>query len=379
MLTMLGILIGIASVILLTSIGEGTRRYVLGQFTQFGTNILSITPGKVQTSGLPGALGATVRKLTVDDALALRRAPDVEALVPLLAGTARVEGGGRARSVLIVGVTSDVPRVYNFGVRQGTFLPSGDPHAGPPLTVLAPKLKRELFGDANALGERVTIGGRRFQVIGVMESKGEILGFDLDDRAYVPVSQAQSLFKTDALFEIDLKFRLGVDPKDVARSIKSILIDRHRGDEDFTIITQTEMLDVFGRVLGIVSVAVGGIAAISLVVGAIGILTMMWIGVNERVSEIGLALSIGATRRQILTLFLVEAALLSTLGGGLGVAAGLGIAQAARIILPGLPVETPAMYVVAALLVSLSVGLASGALPARRASLLDPIEALRTE
>ena len=378
-LTMLGILIGIASVILLTSVGEGTRRFVIGQFTQFGTNIVAVNPGKTQTSGIPGALGATVRKLTVEDAEAIRRAPSVESLVPVIAGTARVEGGGRARSVLIVGVTSDGPAVFNFNVRQGSFIPPGDPRSGSTVTVLAPKLKRELFGDQNALGEHVRIGGRRFRVIGVMEPKGELLGFDLDDRAYIPVAQAQSLFNTDALWEVDFKFSLGADATEVVAAVREILRDRHGGEEDFTITTQSEMLDAFGRVLGIVSIAVGGIAGISLVVGAIGILTMMWIGVNERTSEIGLALSLGATRAQLLVLFLAEASLLSTLGGAAGVAVGMGIARGAQVFLPGLPVETPVPYVLAALAVSLAVGLASGVLPARRAARLDPIEALRAE
>ena len=379
LLTMLGISIGIASVILLTSVGEGTRRYIFDQFSQFGTNIVLISPGKRQTSGLPGAFGATVRKLTIEDAEALRRVPEVEAVVPLCVGTARVEGNGRARSVLIVGVNHEVPRVYNFGVRQGTFLPAGDPRGGSTIAILAPKLKRELFGDANALGEHVRIGGRRFLVVGIMEPKGELLGFDLDDRAYVPVAQAQSLFDRDGLQEIDVRFSLGADVRDVVAGLRRTLEARHRGEEDFTITTQTEMLDVFGRVLGIVSVAVGGIAGISLVVGAIGILTMMWIGVNERTQEIGLAMSIGATRGQILALFLGEAALLSTFGGAAGVAAGTGIARLGQILLPGLPVETPVAYVVTAIAVSLAVGLASGVLPARRAAALDPIEALRAE
>ena len=378
-LTMLGVLIGIASVILLTSIGEGTRRYVIGQFTQFGTNIMAINPGRTQTSGMPGSLGATVRKLTVDDAEAVRRIPEVEGVVPLIAGTARVEGGERARSVLIVGVTADVPLVFNFQVRQGSFIPVGDPRAGSTVVVLAPKLKREIFGEANALGEHVRVGGRRFRVIGVMEPKGELLGFDLDDRVYIPVSQAQTLFNSDGLWEIDLRFSINAKTEDVVREIRRTLKERHRGEEDFTITTQTEMLDVFGRVLGIVSVAVSGIAAISLVVGAIGILTMMWIGVNERTPEIGVALAVGATRRQVLSLFLAEASLLATLGGAAGVVIGVGIARLGQLLLPGLPVKTPGLYVVAALLVSLVVGLVSGVLPARRAARLDPIEALRTE
>ena len=378
-LTMLGILIGIASVILLTSIGEGTRQYVLNQFTQFGTNIMAITPGRTQTTGIPGALGATIRKLTLEDAEAIRRLPQVENIVPVIAGTARVEGNGRARNVLIAGTNAEVPQVFTIGVRQGSFLPAGDPRTGGTVTVLAPKLKRELFGDANALGEYVRIGGRRFQVIGIMEPKGQILGFDLDDRAYIPIAQAITLFNRSALQEIDLRFHISADPHEVASAVKRVLIDRHRGEEDFTVTTQAEMLDVFGKVLGVVSVAVGGIAAISLVVGAIGILTMMWIGVNERISEIGLAMSIGATRRQILTIFLTEASALSMLGGAAGVAVGIGIARLGQVLLPGLPVVTPVPYVIAALLVSLVVGLASGVLPARRAANLDPIEALRAD
>lgn len=378
-LTMLGILIGIASVILLTSIGEGTRRYIFDEFTSFGTNLIAINPGKVQTSGLPGALGATVRKLTIEDAEALRRIAEVQALVPMIVGTARVEGAGRARSVLILGVNHEVPQVFVFAVRQGTFIPPGDPRQGGTVTVLAPKLKRELFGDANALGEYVRIGGRRFLVIGVMEPKGELLGFDLDDRAYIPVSQARTLFNRDGLYEIDVRFALGADARDVADKIRKVVTERHGGEEDFSVTTQTEMLDVFSRVLSIVSIAVGGIGGISLVVGALGILTMMWIGVNERVSEIGLAMSIGATRGQILSLFLAEAALLSTLGGIGGILTGVGIARLVQIFLPGLPVKTPMAYVLAALLTSIAVGLASGVLPARRAASLDPIEALRTE
>jgi putative ABC transport system permease protein len=378
-LTMLGITIGIASVILLTSIGEGTRSFVFDQFSQFGTNIIAINPGRSATSGIPGALGITIRKLTIEDAEAIRRIPEIQYLLPICIGAARVEGAGRARNVLVVGANHEVPEVFNFGVWQGTFLPPGDARSGTTVAVLAPKLKRELFGDASALGERVKIGGRRFLVTGVMEPKGELLGFDLDDRVYIPIAQALTLFDRDGLQEIDVRFSLGADPKVVADKIRRVLVERHRGEEDFTVTTQTEMLDVFGRVLGIVSVAVGGIAGISLVVGALGILTMMWIGVNERTSEIGLAMSIGATRRQILALFLGEASLLSTIGGGAGIVAGMGIAKLGQIFLPTLPVETPLVYVLAALAVSLAVGLASGVLPARRAALLDPIEALRAE
>jgi len=379
-LTMLGIAIGIASVILLTSIGEGIRVYVLSEFTQFGTNLIGINPGKSNTSGgNPTAMAGTIRKLTIEDAEALRRISQVEATMPVAFGNARVEHGERGRSVLVYGVTSDVPRVWKFSVRHGTFLPEGDPRHGSPLVVLGIKLKREVFGDDNALGERVRIGGRPFRVIGVMEPKGQFLQLDLDDTAFIPVSEALRLFNRDDLIEIDVVYRNATAKDTVVRDIKRVLIDRHQGEEDFTITTQDTMLSTLDRIISVVTSAVGAIGGISLVVGAIGILTMMWISVNESTGEIGLLRALGARRRQVLAFFLLQAALLATAGGAFGIAAGIGVARLLKLALPRLPVNTPVAYVFAALALSFAVGLLSGVLPARRAAGLDPVEALRAE
>ena len=377
-LTMLGIAIGIASVILLTSLGEGTRLAILSEFTQFGTNVMAVRRGRTQTTGMAGIV-ATVRKLTIEDAEALRRVEGIEHLVPIFTGTARVESGERGRGVIVYGVTSEVPRIWKFEVRQGRFLPAGDPRRGAPLAVLGPTLKRELFSEANALGEHVRIGGRRFLVIGVMAPKGQFLGLDIDDSAYVPVASAQSLFNADELQGIDLIFSAGAPAAAVKNRVRSALILRHGGQEDFTVFTQTEMLDVLSRVLGVVTLAVGGIGAISLLVGAIGILTMMWISVGERTAEIGLARAIGASRAQVVRLFLIEAALLSLAGGVIGVLAGVGVGWLLRLAVPALPLRTAPEFVAAALAVSLAVGLTAGVLPARRAAALDPVEALRAE
>jgi len=378
-LTMLGITIGISSVILLTSIGEGTRRYVLSEFTQFGTNMVAINPGKVETSGLPGAIGGTVHSLTLADTEALERLPGVDDVVPVTMGAAPVEYAGRTRNVFVYGSTSKGPDVWQMHVRSGRFLPPGDMRLGSPVAVLGPTLKRELFGEKNALGEHVRIAGQRFLVIGIMEVQGQFLGFDIDDSAYIPIALSMPLFKRDDLAEIDILISNASMVKTVVSNMTRLLTERHGGEEDFTITTQTGMLDTMDRIISIISGAVGGIGAISLVVGAIGILTMMWISVNERTSEIGLAKAIGATPRQILWLYLAEAAMISGIGGILGLTVGFGLSQLIHALVPGLPVHTPLLFVVLAIGVSLTVGLVSGFLPARRAAQLDPVEALGAE
>jgi putative ABC transport system permease protein len=378
-LTMLGILIGIASVILLTSIGEGTRRYVMAELLQFGTDVIFIRAGRITTTGPPTAILSTVRKLSVEDAESLRRVAGVERTIPVVVGNARVEARQRGRSIFVIGVTADAPPAWKVAVGQGRFLPASDPRRGGPITVLGPRTKQELFGDANALGEHVRIGGQRFLVIGVMAPKGTLLGLDIDDRAYIPVATAQQLFNHDDLTEIHVQFATSAGVTSVSDGIRKALQARHRGEEDFTLISQTDMLAVFDRVLGIVSAGVTAIGGISLVVGAIGILTMMWISVNERTAEIGVARALGATPSQVLRLFLLEASILSLAGGALGVAAGIGLAGALRLAVPGLPIQTRWGYVAAALAMSLAVGLLSGVVPARRAAALDPVEALRAE
>ncbi len=377
-LSMLGIAIGICAVILLTSIGEGTRRYVLDQFTQFGTNILGINPGKQETLGIPGVLGGSTKKLTIDDAEAIARLPGVEHVAMFTLGSARVEANGRGRSVYVYGATDALTEIFKFGVRQGSFLPAGDPRRGAAVAVLGPTLKRELFGEDNALGRRVRIGGQRFRVIGIMEPKGQILGMDIDDVAYIPVARGLKLFNLDELFEIDVVFSHADLERQVHDSVTALLVERH-GKEDFSITTQSQMLEVFGNVMNIITMAVGAIAGISLLVGSIGILTVMWIAVGERTAEIGLLKAIGATAPQIQMLFLVESAALSLFGGAAGVALGTGLAWLARQAVPGLPVFTPPLFVVIALTVSLATGLVSGVMPARRAAALDPVEALRAE
>lgn len=378
-LSVLGVGIGVAAVVLLTSLGEGTRRYIVGQFSQFGTNLMAINPGKVKTMGLPGVFGGTTHRLTPEDAESLRRLPGVDAVIPVAMGQGRVQFGGRGRSVYIYGVNHELPRAWGVGTAQGSFLPPLDPGRRASLAVLGPKLARELFGAASPLGQRIRIGSESLLVIGVMEPKGQLLGFDLDDTAYIPVATAMDLFNLVELHEIDLLATTAEGVPAVATRVKGALMARHRGEEDFTLTTQTEMLAVFGRVIGIVTLAVTAIAGISLVVGAVGILTVMWISVHERTGEIGLLRALGVDGPTVQALFLLEAILLAVGGGLGGLAFGALVQLALRLAVPGLPLATPPGAVAAALLMTLAVGAAAGVLPARKAAGLDPIEALRAE
>jgi putative ABC transport system permease protein len=378
-LSALGVAIGVAAVVLLTSLGEGTRQFIVGQFTQFGTDILEISPGKVKTMGLPGVLGGTTHKLTIDDAEAVRALPGVAAVLPLVMGQARVEAGGRGRSVYIYGVGHEMQQVWHVRVAQGSFLPAMDPHRQGSFAVLGPKLAREVFGDASPLGERVRVGSLSLLVIGVLEPKGQLLGFDMDDSAYLPVGTAMALFDQSELMAIDvLAARAEGIPTVVAR-IRALLKERHRGEDDVTVMTQGEMLDTLGRVIGIITIAVTAIAGVSLLVGAIGILTVMWISVNERTAEIGLLRALGVSEGGVGALFLVEAAVLAVAGGAGGLLLAAALSSAIRVIAPGLPLETPPLAIPVAVLASALVGIASGWAPARRAASLDPVDALRAE
>jgi putative ABC transport system permease protein len=378
LLTMLGIAVGIAAVILLTSIGEGVHRFVLAEFTQFGTNVVGIAPGKTKTGGAPpSGIPSTARLLTLEDAHALRQLPDVTGTTPIVWGNSEVEGNGRLRRTMVYGVGTGFLQVFSAKVRIGSFLPQEEAGARA-FVVLGSKLRHELFGSENPLGAKVRIGGLHFRVIGVMEPKGQFLGIDLDDTAYIPAVRALEVYNREGLMEIDVTYREGASSAAIATAITERLKLRH-GSEDFTVTTQEDMLKTLSKILDILTAAVGALGGISLLVGGIGIVTIMTISVAERTNEIGLLVALGAPRRAILHLFLGESVVLAAIGGVIGLALGIGIAQLLRIALPALPVHTPWKFAVGAIVMSAIIGLLAGVLPARRAARLDAIEALRAE
>ena len=377
-LTGLGIAVGIAAVILLTSMGEGLQRFVLAEFTQFGTNLVSISPGKVTTFGTSLGVIGSERLLTIEDGESLRRLPGVEAVVPVVQGNAEVKAGNRTRRITVYGVGAEMDRAFRLRVQSGRFLPPDDPRTARPYVVLGSRVRQELFPGRNPLGERVQIGNLPLRVIGVMESKGQILGFDMDDTVYLPAVRALDLFNREGLMEIDVLYREGADADEMAAAIRRTLLARH-GQEDFTITTQEQMLEVLDSVLGMLTAAVGALGGISLLVGSVGIFTVMTIAVRERTGEIGLLRALGATRGRVLSLFLHEGTLLAGLGGAAGLAFGLGGAVLIHFFVPLLPVHTPWSFVVLAELLAMGIGILASALPARQAARLDPLEALRSE
>lgn len=377
-LTGLGIAVGIAAVILLTSIGEGLHQFVLAEFSQFGTNLIGIQPGKKQTHGASVGMFGSVRPLTLEDAESLRSLPYIEYVSPSVQGNAEVRANGKTRRTTVYGVGHEMPQALRIYVRTGRFLPDEEPSQARAFVVLGAKVRQELFGNANPLGGYLRVGGQRFRVIGVMEPKGSVLGLDLDDSVYIPAARALELFNRPGLMEIHVTYRPSVELGRVEAGIRNVLTARH-GREDFTVISQEKALEVLGSVLDVITFAVGALGGISLLVGGVGILTIMTMAVTERTAEIGLLRALGARERQVLTMFLGEAILLSALGGLAGLALGVGIAQALHLVFPALPVHTPWLFAALAELSAVTIGLAAGVMPARRAARLDPVEALHVE
>ncbi|MFA5632140.1 MAG: ABC transporter permease [Porticoccaceae bacterium] len=377
LLTIVGFAIGIAAMVLLSSLGEGLRRFVLEEFSQFGSHIVAVTPGKAETFGLGGIM-STTRPLGLEDAEALSRLPGVLQTVPVVMGNSQVKAQGRSRYTNIAGVGPQADQAWKLTVASGTFLPQEDFTRARAFAVLGSKLREELFGQSNPLGQHVHIGGNRFRVVGVMASKGDFLGNDLDDMIYIPSVRALQMFNRESLMEIDIFYSPGTPTADIVKRVKDLLIRRH-GFEDFTIVTQDQMLETMDNILRILKFAGAGLGAISLLVGGVGITTILMITVSERVSEVGLLRALGGTRRQVRNLFLGEAVLLGLVGGLCGVAVIVLFLGVAKLLVPGLPIGIEPGIIAAALLLSMAIGLVAGLKPAMNATRLNPIDALRAE
>ncbi len=376
-LMLLAMAMGVGSVVVLTALGEGARQYVAGQFTSLGTHILIVLPGRNETTGgPPPMMGETPRDLTIEDAMALKRSSFVHRMAPIMVGSAPVAYAGLEREVTILGTTAELFDIRELSMAQGRFLPQGDAMLSEAVCVVGYKIKTELFGNASPLGRFIRIGERRFRVIGVLAKKGQSLGVDMSDVVVITVASAEALFNRSSLFRILVQARGREAIGRAKEALLEIIRDRHDGEDDVTVVTQDALLATFDRIFVTLTLAVGGIAAISLVVAGILIMNVMLIAVSQRTAEIGLLKAIGASGRQILKLFLAESAFLSIVGAAGGLALAAGGCLLIQRIFPDFPVTAPPWSPIAAVSVAIFNGLIFGVLPARKAARMDPVAAL---
>lgn len=375
-LMVLAMSIGVAAVVVLTSLGDGARRYVVNEFASLGSNLVIVLPGRSETGGFSpvNAVTSTPRDLTVEDGQAIMRAPAVLRVAPITVGTSEAVWNGKLRDVTIVGTTADYLKLRRMELAQGRFLPAEEPNAA--VAVIGTKVRNDLFGTGPALGQTLRIGDRRFRIVGVLAKSGQGLGMNADEVVILPVTVAQSMFNTNTLFRILVEARSRVQIEQARDQSLAIVKARHDGEEDITVITQDAVLATFDRILATLTYGVAGIAAISLAVAGILVMNVMLVAVTQRTGEIGLLKALGAEAAAIRNAFLAEAILLSATGAVVGYLLGQAGALALRTAIPALPAWPPDWAVIAALATALTTGLLFGVMPARRAAALDPVQAL---
>ena len=375
-LSLTGVAVGIAAVISLTALGEGARRYVTQEFLSLGSNLVILVPGKVSTTGaMP--YGGVTRDLTLDDFEAIAtRLPRILHAAPVSVGNETLRFGDRNRDAPVLGTTDEFLKVRHIKVAAGAFLPLRPLEEGGTEMVLGPKVADELFGAQNPLGQIVRMGEWRFRVVGVLAPRGRTMGFDLDSVVFIPVRTAMRVFNRTSLFRILMEVHSRDEMADAKRDVIALMQERHRA-EDVTVITQDAILDSFSSILNALTMALGGIASVSLIVAGVGIMNLMLVSVTERRPEIGLLKAMGATSGQILAAFLTEALLLSTAGGGAGLSLGWLAVKGFTRIYPEFPAAPPVWAVASALVLSVVVGVVFGLWPAYRASRLDPVLSLQ--
>ncbi len=368
---------GVAAVILLTSLGNSARQFVLEQFSSLGTNLIIILPGRSETTGGPPPMfGGTPRDLTLEDALAFKRTPGVDELAPIVIGSGPVSRGSKSRDTPVVGTTGDLQRIRKLEVGQGEFIETADPHRATSTAVLGYTLKQELFGEQSAIGEWIRIEDRRFRVVGVFVEQGNSFDLDWNEIVVIPVATAQQLFDTQAVFRVLISRGDGIDVEALKKRLHLAIASRHDGEDDITVLSQDALLKTFNRIFSALTLALGGIAAISLVVAGVLIMNVMLVSVSQRTAEVGLLKALGAPAGQILKLFLAEAFLLSVAGAIVGLGLGLASTWLVRYLYPAIPAYAPSWAIVGGVTIALLSGLLFGWLPANRAARLDPVLAL---
>ncbi len=382
-LTTLGVIIGVMSVILLVALGEAAQKYVENEFAGMGSNIILISPGKQETTSSMIVVNAgSYRKLTTENAREIKRkAFGVKGVSGNVLGTAQLRYGNLERNCLMLGVMEDLAEIRQLHMQQGRFISAEDVDKNTKVCIIGQEVKKALFGDKPALHERISVNRMKHVIIGVMEQKGMMMGINLDDLVLVPLPSGQEMFYggENTLFEIIASARSPEDIKPAVASIREILKAAHDYSEDFTVNDQDGLLGSFSKIFDMLRFMLAGIAGISLVVGGIGIMNIMLVSVRERIREVGVRKAVGAKRRDIGLQFLIEAVVLSVLGGTTGIAIAWLGTLILRLMYPSLPVAISMWSVITAFVFSFTVGVFFGVYPAVKASGVDPVEALRYE
>jgi len=380
-LTMLGLIIGVFSVVTLVSLGQGAKRYVLSEFQSLGTNLVIIQPGRTDKKTQMGPpIGSTKRKLTLRDVEALeKKALNLEAVTGLVFASGSIRFEDSLSNISVFGSNEQFAQIISMPVATGNFFTREEDDYGRRVVVLGHNVKKHLFGDDLAVGRTIKINNSEFRVIGILAKIGDKLGFNLDEFAIMPTTAALRLFNEDKLFGIRAKASTRVGLDDAIAEIKEILKERRNGEEDFTIVTQVSAMESLGRLLNMLSYMLGGIAGISMLVGGIGIMNIMLVSVSERTSEIGIRRAVGARRRDILSQFLTEALVLSLLGGAIGIIASISAATILHWFYPDFDMRPTFSVIAPAFALSALIGIFFGVWPAARAAKIETLDALRHE
>ena len=378
LMALLAVSIGVMSVLLLTGLSQGARQFVLNEFSLLGKDTLIMLPGRKETQGgLPPLTGESSRDLTLDDAAAIERMPEVEYTVPLIAGITEAYVQGLNREIVVLGSNEQLLNMRGLSLQQGQNLPNNSEQFTRSVVLIGAEVANELFPTQTPLGQWIRLGDRRFRVIGVLKPSGVSLGTDMSDSVIIPVQSAQQLFNSPGLFRLLIKLHSQEQVHTVEPRMLALIAERHSGEPDVTIITQDALLSTFDQILNVLTAAVVGIASISLIVAGILIMNITLISVTQRTAEIGLIKALGASQKTVLGLFLLEAALLALAGALLGVVLAAILMILAQISWADLPLSIPPWALISSVSMALSVALLFAWLPARRAARMDPVDALR--
>jgi putative ABC transport system permease protein len=375
---LLAVGLGVAAVVVLTAVGEGARGYVMGEFAFLGKDTVVIFPGRKETTGgMPPVTGTSARAITLEEVEVLSRTvPGIGGIAPLVLGNAPVSFEARERDSVVIGTTAAFLSIRLLEIGQGSTLPDLALDESSPVAVIGQKLKRELFDNRRAIGQWVRLRDYRFRIIGVLKGTGDSFGMDLSEAIFIPVASAQSVFNIHGLFRVMMKVEDNYGVEEVKQQIADRMQELHDGELDVTVVSPDAMLTTFDDILQILTLGVGGIAAISLMVAGILVMNVTLMSVKQRTAEIGLLKAVGAPSAQVRSLFLAEAAVIASVGAVLGLAAGHLLVAIARRIYPAIPFAAPTWAIVAAFGLAVGTALLFAWLPAQQAAHMEPVDAL---